>query len=172
MELILLQSLDSKISSILQVLIGLAIVLSLIDYFVSSIISSTSSIFLPYGLYYNYLLFSNNGFATFLNSSGLLVWGFFQFIIYGIIIISFLELWKSFRLDKNKFTKERKFLGVTSFFIGILAIIGALILSYAGNATTSGLYTMKIDFIRLCIGFFLLNVFFSIIIIYKSFFSK
>ena len=163
---------DNKFTSLVQIILIILIVFSLVDFFLSYLINSYSSIVLSHGLYFNYLLFDNSTFNSYFNSFGFPLWGITQFLFYDALIIFFLGLWKSYRTEYDNYPKKLKFTGLLVFFIFAFSIAGSIILSFAGSADNSGQYTMNILIVRLCIAFFVFNVFFSIIVFFRAFFSK
>ena len=171
MEVLFLTLSDIKIASLLQLLIVLFMIFSILDFLITGFISQYSNISLKYGLFFNYFLFDNNNFSKLINSMKIPIWGPFQFFIYCLIIIFMLQLWKIFRTEKDSNLRAFKFNAIFSFFIILLSLTGALILSYTGIAA-NGLYTMNIFYIRIVIVLLLINILFSSITIVKVFSSK
>lgn len=159
---------DRKIASLLQLLIILLMIISLLDYFVTGLAYQYAHTTLPYGLYFNYYLFSAHGLAKAFNFTDLPIWGIFQFFMYCLVIILTLQLWKIFRSENDTKIKSLKFTTIFSFFIIILSFIGALMLSYTGLAA-NGLYTMNLTYVRIVIVFLYANIVLSVVIIVKVF---
>lgn len=162
---------DSKIASFLQLLVIILIMFSLTDYFVTGLVNQYAHTTLTYGLYFNYYLFSAHGLSPAFNFINLPIWGIFQFFIYCLVVILTLQLWKTFRSEHDSKIKTLKFTTIFSFFIVILSLLGALMLSYTGLAA-NGLYTMNITYVRIVIVLLYSNVVLSLIIIAKVYATK
>ena len=152
-----------KFASFLQFLVFLLMILSVLDFFYSGYYPSSSK----YGLYINFFLFNSHNVPAFFTFTDIPLWGVFQFFMYCLLIIGFLELLKVYRSERDSRIRALKFNAIFSLIIFVFAIGGALILSYSGLAA-HGQYTLSLDNVRFVIGLFIIIILFSLVTIFKS----
>ena len=156
-----------KFATFLQLLVFLLMILSVLDFFISGYYSSSSK----YGLFINYFLFDPHYIPALFQSIDIPLWGIFQFFMYCLLIIGFLELWKIYRSERDPRIRALKFNAIFSLNIFIFSIGGALILSYTGLAA-HGQYSLSLVNVRFVIGLFLIIIIFSLVTIFKALTSR